>query len=281
MTTPQRERHPAPEVPSSGFASHQAAESTSECTALDLLRHAVGYARAGLDVLPLTPGGKTPLGTLVPHGKDDATHDVDQIRDWWVQCPTANIGLRPALGVVVLDVDPRNGGASELVELSRPHGGLSPTWTAWTGGGGLHSWYRAAGPLRARLCDGVDLKHHAGYVVAPPSLHPSGKRYVWGNGLPITDAPDWLLPMLRRPAPVLRSVSASVFASGNDDGLVRLVAAPGGDRHNRLFWAVRRAVERDGLTADLRARLVVAAASLGDEEAQRTIECAIAWPVAA
>jgi len=26
---------------------------------------------------------------------------------------------------------------------------------------------------------------------------------------------------------------------------------------------------------------VVAAASLGDEEAQRTIECAIAWPVAA
>jgi len=33
MTTPQRERHPAPEVPSSGFASHQAAESTSESTA--------------------------------------------------------------------------------------------------------------------------------------------------------------------------------------------------------------------------------------------------------
>jgi len=30
MTTPQRERHPAPEVPSTGIASHQAAESTSE-----------------------------------------------------------------------------------------------------------------------------------------------------------------------------------------------------------------------------------------------------------
>jgi len=33
MTTPQRERHPAPEVPSPRTASHQAAESTSESTA--------------------------------------------------------------------------------------------------------------------------------------------------------------------------------------------------------------------------------------------------------
>ncbi len=264
---------------STGVPARTGAQSTA--STVDLMSNALAYARVGLDVLPLTPGGKTPLGALVPHGKDDASHDAEQVRDGWVQCPDANIGIRPAVGVVVVDVDPRNGGASALVTLTRPHGGMSPTWTAWTGGGGLHAWYRIAGPLRARLCNGVDLKHHAGYVVVPPSLHSSGKRYVWGNDLPIADAPDWLLPMLRRPAPVLRSVHASVFSGGNDDGLVRLVAAPGGDRHNRLFWAVRRAVERDGLTAELRARLVVAAASLGDEEAQRTIECAIAWPVAA
>ncbi len=207
---------------------------------------------------------------------------MEQVRDWWVQRPDANIGIRPALGVVVLDVDPRNGGASALFELTRPHGGLVPTWTAWTGGGGLHAWYRAAGPLRARLCDGVDLKHHAGYVVVPPSLHSSGRRYCWGNDLPIAEAPPWLVALMAAPPPrPLPRVSASLFSGANDDGLVRLVAAPGGDRHNRLFWAVRRAVERAGLTADLRARLVVAAASLGDEEAQRTIECAIAWPVAA
>jgi len=35
MTTPQRERHPAPEVPSSGFASHQAARSDTDSTAGD------------------------------------------------------------------------------------------------------------------------------------------------------------------------------------------------------------------------------------------------------
>jgi len=265
---------------STGVPARTGDQSTA--STVDLMSNALAYARVGLDVLPLAPGGKTPLGALVPHGKDDATHDVELVRDRCVQAPDANIGIRPAPGVVVIDVDPRNGGASALVGLTRPYGGLIPTWTAWTGGGGLHAWYRAAGPFKAKLCDGVDLKTHTGYLVAPPSLHPNGKRYVWANDLPVAEAPAWLATMMAAAPPrPLPRVSASLFSGANDDGLVRLVAAPGGDRHNRLFWAVRRAVERDGLTADLRARLVVAAASLGDEEAQRTIDCAIAWPVAA
>lgn len=243
-----------------------------------MLTHALAYARAGHEVFPVEAGGKRPN---CAHGKDDATTDAEQVRDWWVQHPDANIGLRPPVGTVVVDVDPRAGGASALVELSRPHGGLSPTWTAYTGGGGLHAWYLVTGALRGKLCNGVDLKHHSGYVVVPPSLHASGRRYAWGNTLPIADAPGWLVPLLRRTTAALPSVHASVFSGGNDDGLARLVGAPGGDRHNRLFWAVRRAVERDGLTPDLRARLAAAASSLGDEEAQRTIDCAIAWPVAA
>jgi hypothetical protein len=36
MITPQRERHPAPEVPSSGFASHQAVESGTDSTSLSV-----------------------------------------------------------------------------------------------------------------------------------------------------------------------------------------------------------------------------------------------------
>ena len=210
MSSPQRERRPQTEAPSTGTANRQAAESTSDSTAPDLMSHALAYARAGLDVLPLTPSGKTPLGALAPHGKDDATHDVAQVLDWWVQCPTANIGIRPAVGVVVVDVDPRNDGASALVTLTRPHGGLSPTWTAWTGGGGLHAWYRAMGPLRARLCAGVDLKHRTGYVVAPPSVHPSGKRYVWGNTTPIAEAPPWLAAMMHRAPRPLPRVSVAV-----------------------------------------------------------------------
>ncbi len=279
--SPQSERRPSPGAPPR-TASHHAARFTSDSSAPDLLGHALAYARAGLDLLLLNPRGKTPLGRLFPHGKDDATHDVELVRDRCVQAPDANIGLRPPPGVVVVDVDPRSGGASALVELTRPYGGLTPTWASWTGGGGLHAWYRAGGPFKAKLCEGVDLKSHTGYVVVPPSLHPSGRRYVWANDLPIADAPDWLLAMMAAPPPrPLPRVSGSLFSGANDDGLARLVAEPGADRHNRLYWATRRAVEGGRLSAELRGRLVAAASSLGEAEAQRTIECAIAWPVAA
>jgi len=37
-----------------------------------------------------------------------------------------------------------------------------------------------------------------GYVVAPPSLHPSGRRYAWSVDCAghIADAPDWLLQLV-------------------------------------------------------------------------------------
>jgi len=254
-------------------------ESSVSVSTVDLLGHALAYARAGLDVLPLTPSGKTPLGRLVAHGKDDASSDVEQVRDWWVQCPTANIGIRPAPGVVVVDVDPRDGGASALVGLTRPHGGLVPTWTAWTGGGGLHAWYAAAGPYERKLCRGVDLKGHDGYVVAPPSLHPSGTRYVWANDLPIADAPPWLVALMRKPVRPLRPVLGmlgGVASARADDALVGVVArALSGGRNDALHWAGCRAAERGsppGLVAKLRgAGLDV---GLPAEEIERTLASA-------
>jgi len=229
-----------------------------------LLENALAYARAGLAVLPLTPGGKTPLGSLVPHGKVDATADTEVVRDWWVQCPTANIGVRVPEGMVVLDVDPRNGGASALVELSRQHGGLTPTWTAWTGGGGLHAWYGVTGAVRGQLCPGVDLKSHTGYVVMPPSLHPSGRHYDWGNLLPIAVAPRWLAELAVAPAVGVGSTARTgVFSPTSGDALVRFVAgAAAGNRNNVLHWAGCRAAERPG-GGKLFDRLHAAAVAVG------------------
>ncbi len=278
-----QERRPQPEAPSEGVSRHQAASPVGNTTAsvstVDLLSHAVAYARVGLDVLPLTPGGKTPLGALAPHGKDDASSDDEQVRDWWVQCPTSNIGVRPALGVVVVDVDPRAGGATALAELSRAHGGLSPTWTTWTGGGGLHAWYRAPGPYKAALCRGVDLKGHTGYVVVPPSLHPSGKRYVWANDLPTAEAPAWLAAMMRKPVLPLRpalGVLGGVASARADDALVGVVArARSGGRNDALHWAACRAAER-GSPPALVAKLRGAGLDVGlpAEEIERTLASA-------
>ena len=141
---------------------------------------------------------------------------------------------------------------------------------------GWHAWYLATGPLRARLCDGVDLKHHAGYVVAPPSLHPSGRRYAWGNALPIAHAPVWLTGMIRTPSTIRRTVQPGIGNTAADDALVRTVSnAKQGARNDVTYWAACRAAER-GAPGELfdRIRSAAIVAGLTEREATLTIDSA-------
>jgi len=79
----------------------------------------------------------------------------------------------------VLDCDPRNGGPAHRSDLIQQFGSLPDTAEAITGGGGRHIFFRyAGGPVSKTLAAGIDLKGEGGYVVAPPSIHPTGKRYV-------------------------------------------------------------------------------------------------------
>lgn len=237
------------------------------------------YAGSGLPVLPLhsirdgrcTCGrdcgrniGKHPLTT---HGKDDATTDVAQVAEWVARWPWANWGIRPPAGLIVLDVDPRNGGDTELGALASEHGQLPETLTARTGGGGLHIWLAYTGRTRGQLCPGVDVKTSAGYVVAPPSLHASGDRYSWVNQLPVVRAPSWVRRRLNPPSPLVHTVTGTHGRSGNwAQGLIRAVAgAAEGNRNKMLHWAACRAYEH-GATPQLLADLVAAAMSAGLDE---------------
>ncbi len=264
-----------------------------ETTALrgqDLASHAAAYARAGLAVLPLhtpadggcscgAPGclsvGKHPR---TAHGKDDATTDIRKIAAWWTCWPEANVGVRPPEGVVVLDVDLRAGGPTALVALLTQQGRhLPPTLTANTGGGGLHAWYSCAPPYRGQLCAGVDIKSSSGYLVAPPSPHASGRRYMWANELPIAPAPPWLRQLIRRPTTLKQNIRSVPAGGSADDGLIRVVAtAAQGGRNRALHWAACRAADR-GAPADLIDQLRDAARSVGlaDAEIERTIRSAL------
>ena len=138
----------------------------------DLQATAISLAESGVSVLPLVPGDKRPLGRLVRHGHKDASHDVKVVTDWWEREPEANIGIAcKESHLVVFDIDERNGG-------ERPDE-LPDTLTVATPGG-KHLYYfvpdmywRPAG----KYAQGVDVKWD-GYVVAPPSIHPSGEPYV-------------------------------------------------------------------------------------------------------
>jgi putative DNA primase/helicase len=176
-----------------------------------LLAAALELAELGLPIVPIYGGagrGRCGCGRKdcsspakhprTKHGHKDASRDASQIAVWWNACTTANVGVRTGEGLVVLDVDPRNGGASTLGDLVGRHGALPNTWTVQTGGGGMHFYFRADGlPTRAGLFTGIDFKSHGGFVVAPPSVHASGKAYRWARersprDLQLAGLPDWI-----------------------------------------------------------------------------------------
>lgn len=158
--------------------------------------------QVGWKVFPLRPSDKRPLSL---HGFHDATLDPKQIEAWWRAEPNAGIGVATGSpsGVVVLDVDPRNGGRESVHAIVAQYGALPDTVVCQTGGGGQHYYFRLPPDEVApssKPFAGIDLKADGGYVVVPPSFHPSGVVYRWeGKFHPdrLAPCPEWLLAILR------------------------------------------------------------------------------------
>jgi predicted P-loop ATPase len=178
---------------------------------------ALSYAKRGWAVLACQPRGKAPA---TKHGFKDATAQNSRIVPMWAANAHANVGIATGRvsGIVVLDVDPRNGGDASLLELERVHGSLPETLGVATGGGGRHLYFAAPkGPVRSGvLADGLDFKVDGGYVVAPPSIHPDGGQYRWLNDPAKTNlapCPEWV-----RPSPKTKARQAPQAASDADAG---------------------------------------------------------------
>jgi hypothetical protein len=162
----------------------------------DLREAALDLAASGVAVFPCGPD-KAPR---TPRGFHDATTDAEVIGrlDW---NGGGMIGAAIAPGVVVVDVDPRNGGNETMNLLFEQGREIPDTAIVRTGGGGFH--YYLAVPeglkLRGSLGPGVDIKRSGkGYVVTPPS-----PGYEAVNALAPAPAPAWLLEELAVPdAPV-------------------------------------------------------------------------------
>jgi len=147
------------------------------------LRAAFEYLERGWTPLPLQPRSKValiPWRRLQRHRPEAA--DLER---WWSLWPEANVGVvtgaRARLAVVDLDGPQAPSLAEEL--------GLPDAPTVQTGEG-LHVYCSIAAPTPSAvgLRPGVDLRADGAYVVAPPSIHPSGAVYAWLNS-PNRDLP--------------------------------------------------------------------------------------------
>lgn len=133
---------------------------------------------------------------LTCHGFYAATTDPDRIAAMVAAIPRGLLAIRTgtASGIVVVDIDPRNGG-KVLPDL------MPPTRCVGTGDGGWHLYYRhPGGTLAAELHGhpGIDIKADGGYVVAPPSIHPdTGRPYRWVGDRAVVEMPPPLLAACR------------------------------------------------------------------------------------
>lgn len=167
-----------------------------------MLTAALKYAGHGWPVFAIDPTDKVPI---VEHGVYSATTDERQIRSWWSWKPEANIAVRCSEFFVV-DVDPLSGGDETLQRWIDLHGPMPRTWTARTGSGGVHYYFRhnvalEALPLgRLHKGAGIDIKGNGKhYVLVPPSQTKRGPyRWIISPREPLAAAPRWLIHLIVR-----------------------------------------------------------------------------------
>lgn len=144
------------------------------------LDHAFDYVRQGWSVFPCNID-KTPR---IKNGFHNSSRDPEQIREWWTKWPDASIGAPTGAvnGFWVLDIDLPDGPGS-LAELEAKHGKLPATLRQRTGGGGFQYFFKWNGQeirnSAGKVAPGIDVRGNGGYVILPPSRHPSGGCYEW------------------------------------------------------------------------------------------------------
>lgn len=166
-----------------------------------LLSAALGYAERGWRVFPLWPRDKKPIPKT---GFKEATANHHRVLEWWQLFPDANIGLATGEPFDVLDLDNLGPDVVSVLQGSLGSAYRHDGPVALTGKGAHYYFAKSGAGNRARLLDApIDFRGNGGYVVAPPSIHPSGRVYRWAEGRgpeqPLPLVPDALANLLAKP----------------------------------------------------------------------------------
>jgi Bifunctional DNA primase/polymerase, N-terminal len=130
---------------------------------------ALDYLRRDWSVIRLR--GKLPAERWAEYQQRHMTTEEVEERPW----PGVGVVTGAISGIVVLDADSPEA-VGELTRRGHPATPMAKTAR------GVHAYFehpRGQLPTRIGLGNGLDLKGDGGYVVAPPSKHPSGAVYQW------------------------------------------------------------------------------------------------------
>jgi len=142
----------------------------------ELLRRYLDY---GWTIVPVKKGTKMPDVNWKEYQTRKPTKE--ELRKWFTD-PDVGVGLITggASGVIVVDEDSYKE-KGNAVPLETP-------LVVKTGGGGRHLYFKHIPGVNNTVNRdlAVDIRAEGGFVVLPPTLHPSGNHYEWETELPPT-----------------------------------------------------------------------------------------------
>lgn len=221
---------------------------------------AVGYANRGLRVFPVHAVANGKCTCKQPYcaspgkhpwqKKMEASADPERVCDLFLLRRRGNVGIATGGGIFVLDID-GPAGEESLGDLEMTYEPLPPTLTARTGrANGRHVYFRTDVEVHnsaSKIGKGLDIRGEGGYVVAPPSVHMSGRQYEWEDpNAEIADAPEWLVAIIQavpEPAPTPQHKPSPRQSASRREAYVRaainaetakVLSAPEGQRNDTL-----------------------------------------------
>ena len=173
------------------------------------LKAALWYARKGLHVFPVTKDKVPFKGT---HGYKDASVDPEVIKAMWAAAKAKDEHVNVAIAtgkisnLIVVDVDPRNGGTESWKEIVGDNYFFTHTVTSGSGGRHFYFKYDATRKFPNQIAEGVDVLSDKKQVVAPPSENCVGRYdFKYRNNpnlfprFQFADLPPWLDAYLVKP----------------------------------------------------------------------------------
>lgn len=161
----------------------------------ELCKTAIDWRKLGYSVIPISMGGKNPLVKWKEY--IDKPASIANIINWFrsgdiniaVLCGGAN-------NLAVVDFDTQTGYYSAMARLDKTTRNIALHTFKVKTGRGVHIFFNVKTRTRKNVEDKIDIKADGGYVLVPPSVHPSGKVYKTINGATINDIVSIDEPML-------------------------------------------------------------------------------------